>query len=155
VIWRSPRASRDGRRRTPRVLRTSQDRVAGREAAPAGVARGRAARTPPPPPRPAREATRASRHESVVVPVTAEAREREVRLPCAVRTIVARRGVADLTHAGAGRRGTGEAAVVEAQEVVELDRSVRAARGGDDLAHEVGVSRAVRRSEERRGGCVC
>src|SRR5262249_31957309 len=36
------------------------------------------------------------------------------------------------------------AAVVEAQEIVELDGSVRAARGGDGLAHEIDVSRAVR-----------
>src|SRR5262249_16637972 len=143
MIWRSSRSSRDGRRRTPRVLRTSQDRVADPPPAPPAVA-------PPPPPRPphprrlAREASRPYRHESVAVPVTAEAREREVRLPCAARTIVARGGVADLAHAGAGRRGTGEAPVVEAQEVVEFDGSVRAARGGDGLAHEVDVSRAVR-----------
>src|SRR5262249_59354691 len=137
-------SSPDGRRRTPLGRRTPRDRAADREPAPAAVARGPADRTPPPPPRPDPEATPASRHEPVIVPMTAEAGEREVRLPGPVRTIVARRGVADLAHAGAGRRGTGEAAVGEAQEVVELDRSVRAARGRDGLAHEVDVPRAVR-----------
>src|SRR4030095_8533203 len=54
------------------------------------------------------------------------------------------RVVADLTHAGARRRRTGEAAVHEAQEVVECDRPVRAARGRDGLTDELDVARAVR-----------
>src|SRR5262249_56228798 len=79
---------------------------------------------------------------------------REGRVGGRVRRRGGRRGVTELTNAGARRGGAGEAAVDEAQEVVELDRSVRAARSRDGLAHEVDVSRAVRivtlRARQRR-----
>src|SRR5262245_47773408 len=143
-ICRSSRPSRDGRRRTPRVPRTSPDRAAARKPSPAAAARDPATRTRGPPSGQGGRAPRLSWHEPVVVAMTAEAGEGEMRLPAAVRPIVTSRGVTDLAHAGARRRRTGEAAVHEAQEVVECDRPVRAARGRDGLTDQVDVARAVR-----------